>query len=618
MSLRPSVALLVLLNTPWFAQAQSALPSPDPAADSVVITASRSPEAAGNTARPLQLISADEIRSSGAGSLLDVLRTLGGVEVSSSGGMGQPLSVFMRGANSNQTVVLVDGVRISSPTLGTAPLESLPLALIDHIEILPGPSSSLYGADAIGGVIQIFTRSAERSPGATVSLTAGQQGLGQLAGAWAAREGNTDLSLGAQVMSTRGYNITTPANTYSYNPDADGDRNHSLNLRLTQHLSATQQLDLQWLNSSGRIHFDDGAGNSYNDNQTQTLTGHWAGALTPTLQSELRLARAWDNSTTTSSNYPGVTNSVQDEASWLNHLRLAGGSLSAGLEWLQQNVSSDTAYSQTSRHIAGALAGWRAQYGALALQADLRHDQNSQFGGHTTAQLATAWQVDPQWRLRASAGNAFKAPTLNDLYYTDAYGDRGNPALQPELSNNVEVGADWHGAAVDLHATVFDNHLRQLIEWVENPVGSYTYQPVNLARAENLGTTWSAAARLDPATQLAVNLTFQNPKDSTTGAPLQRRAKAFGGLHLSHRSGAWQVGTDLSWVGARYDSSTAIAATRMGGYGLAAVFARWQFAPAWSLEGRIDNLVDKHYTVAQGYVPPGRLGQMTLRWTPQR
>lgn len=607
MSLRPpfALALLPVLFGCASVWAQSAAATD--ASATVVVTGARQPESIVQAVRPVQVLSAEDIAASGVKSLPELLATLGGVEAVANGGMGQTSSVFIRGANSNHTVVLVDGVRIGSATTGAAALESLPLALIDHVEVLPGASSSLYGADAIGGVIQVFTKRAQGKPVAQVAVTAGEQGLAQLAAAYAARHGDTEVSVGANLLRTDGINATTPANTYSYNPDRDGYRNRALQARLAQQLGQGHQVDLQWLRSDGTVHFDDGAtGDSRSVNRTQTLSAHWAGPLGGLAQSEFRLARSWDNMDSAGA-YPYRIGTTQDQAGWLNHVKLGAGQLNLGLEWLHQQVdSNDASFSVTSRDTASALAGWRATYGALAVQADARHDDNSQFGGHPMGQLALAWQASASTRLRAALGTAFKAPTFNDLY--SVWG--ANPDLQPERSTSLELGADWRAGRTTLSATWFDTRVRQLIVLDSNWI------PQNVGRAEIRGLTLTADTMLDSATQLRASLSAQDPKNADTGALLRRRARLFGDINLARQMGDVRVGGALHLSGERYDSTTESPASRMGGYGLVSVFASWQFRPEWSLEGRVNNLADKAYTLAQGYATPGRQAQLTLRWTP--
>lgn len=614
----PVVVAVLACGAPLLAQAQTAsLPS---AAEEVVVTGSRFPESLSTAVRPVRVITAQEIRQSGAATLADALGAVAGVETASIGGPGQPASAFIRGANSGHTVVLVDGVRIGSATTGSVPLESLPLALIERIEVLEGASSSLYGSDAIGGVIQVFTKRTGRTPQASVAATAGEQGLWQLATTYARRMGDTDISLGANLLAAEGIDATTSDNYYS-NPDRDAYRNRALQARVSQQLGGDHQLDLQWLRADATVHFDEGHGptdmaDPYTTTRTQTLAAHWSGPLGGAVRSDLRVARAWDGSRMQSA-YPNHFDTQQDQLSWLNRIALGAGTLVAGLEWLQQSVASDTAYQQTSRHIASGLMGWRATYGATSVQADLRHDHNSQFGGATTAQLGAVWRVSQDLRWRASVGSAFKAPSLNDLYYPDdGSGGGGNANLKPERSRSAELGAEAQLAGVDLAATVFSNRIHDLIQWQPVAPGSYSWTPHNVASAQTQGVTLTAATAFGADTQAKLSLTLQDPKDNDGGYQLMRRAKRYGALHLTHQLGQVQLGSDLHWVGQRFDSATEAADKRMGGYGLVAVFAGWQFRPEWRLEGRVNNLADKAYSQALGYATPGRQAQVTLRWTP--
>ncbi|WP_374584335.1 TonB-dependent receptor domain-containing protein [Ideonella dechloratans] len=610
MFLRTPVALAVALSAPVFVHAQTEgtnLPASD--TTDYVVTASRMPESAAQAVRPVTVITAEDIRQSGVASVTDLLRTLGGVEITQNGGLGSSSSVFIRGANSDHTVVLVDGVRIGSATLGTAAFESIPLALIERIEVLPGPSSSLYGSDAIGGVIQIFTKSAKRSPGASIALTAGSHDLRQATASYAAALGQgTQLSLGLNYLSTDGINATTPDNTYNYNPDRDGLLQRSGQLRLTQQINADHEVGVQWLRSASKGRFDDGPNiDSYSQSVTQTLGAHWNGQLTQSWRSELSVARSQDQSTSYSS-YPGTFNTREDQASWLNRLPAFGGTATVGLEWLKQSVDSTTDYTVDQRTVRSALVGWKGQIGEHSLQADVREDRNSQFGHHTTAQLGWGWQLAQDWRLRAAWGSAFHAPTFNTLYYPGF----GNPDLKPEQSDSYELGLDGKLAGLELGATVFDNHIRDLIDYAPPD-----YLPANVNKARITGLSLKAGgALIDRDTRFKVNLTWQDPKNDETEQLLRRRARVFGGLHLTHSAGPAQIGTDVSWVGRRFDSADQSAGSAMGAYGLVAVFGSWAFTPEWRLEARVNNLGDKHYTTAQGYSAPGREGQVTLRWTP--
>ena len=158
--------------------------------------------------------------------------------------------------------------------------------------------------------------------------------------------------------------------------------------------------------------------------------------------------------------------------------------------------------------------------------------------------------------------------------------------------------------------------LRNLINWVETPPGSWAYVPQNTARASIQGLSLSASGTLPTGTRVRASATVQTPEDSSTGAQLQRRAREFANLHLVQPLGAFSAGGELNYSGARWDSTDESAGTRMGGYSTVALFAGWQWSPNWRLEGRVNNVTDRSYQLAQGYLPPGRSAQITLRWTP--
>jgi len=601
---RCSAALIALSSLPITVHSQ------DNAADTdseYVVTSSRQSEPARESIHPVTVITAQEIRDSGAGSIIDLLRTFGGVEVSTNGGLGQSSDVFIRGANSDHTVVLVDGVRIGSATLGTAPLESIPLDLIDRIEILPGPSSSLYGADAIGGVIQIFTRSAQRSPGMEVDLTGGTYGLIGLDDNWAGKQGGNTFSLAAGALRTRGYDVTTPA-YFGHNPDSDGYANGHVLLNWARTLSTDSEIGASIMRSQGRVRFDDGpVGDSFSDDVTQTVALHWKGRFIDRIASELQAAQATDLSNVVSAAAPGQFNTRQDQISWLNRTGVIGGTATAGLEWLRQSISSTESYARTGRQIPGVLLGWRGKPSGQGIQIDLRHDWNGQFGGYTTGQAAWAAHFTRDWRVRASFGTAFHAPTFNELYFPGF----GNPSLHAERSHSAEVGVDGHWGAIDIVATAFQNRIRDLIDYTPP-----NYIPVNVARARIEGLSLQAQAAPAPATRIRFNATFQQPKDEDTGFRLPRRARAFGGASVTQRFGNFRLGAEWAAVGRRFDSTNEAPDSSMGGYGLVNVFGSWTISPDWKLDLRVDNLTGRDYFTAVSFVPPPRRGQMILRWTP--
>lgn len=602
---RPSpLFLAALCALATSAQAQTTTTDADTPRD-YVVTGARQPQARADVVRPVTVITAQDIRLSGQRSLLEVLQTYGGVEMAANGGLGQTGSLFIRGASSEHTVVLIDGVRIGSATLGTASLDALPLDLIERVEVLQGPSSSLYGSDAIGGVVQIFTKSAERSPGVSLALTGGSNGLSALTGSFIKRYGSTDVALSLGTLHTNGYDVTTPDH-YAHNPDRDGYRTRQGSLRLTHKVNDAHELSAQLMQAHGRSEYDDGATVDALIRQTvQTASTQWRARWSPVWLSELRLARSWDKSESVST-FSGVFNTTQDQLSWQNTLSLGGNTVILGAESLRQAVDSDTNYDVKSRRINSVFGGWRGKLGDHALQADLRHDGNSQFGDHITGQLGWGWQLLPDLRLRAAYGTAFHAPTFNVLYYPFF----GVPTLTPERSRSTEVGADWQLGNTLLGLTWFDNRISDLIIYPPP-----TYVPTNVARARIRGVTATVSSTLASGTRLKASVTAQNPESRDTGYQLQRRSRVYGSASVIHPLGdSTRVGVELTGAGTRYDNATE--SVRMGGYTVVSLFAAHSFSPSWALEGRINNATDKRYELVQNYVPPRANAQLTLRWTP--
>jgi vitamin B12 transporter len=364
----------------------------------------------------LTWIGPDEIASSGVDSLAQLLQRQPGVEIVTEGGPGSTSGVFLRGANSDQTLVLVDGMRIASSTTGTAALEAIPLSQIDHIEILRGPAPSLYGADAIGGVIQIFTRRGTSGLNANASVGYGTYNTTDVT---AGMGGSTDtlrLSVQADARRSNGFNaIANPMNPL-YEPLDDGYREASVSAGGIWTYGADQQLSAQFLRSRLNAQFDDG--DSY-DNRTITTLESWQvtsnNRLTGFWISRLTAGNGSDDSVsnTASGNAPFVTN--QHQYAWQNDFTLPQGLLTVAVERLEERVSADREFRVNERNTDSALAIYQIRAGEQGLQANLRVDDSNQYESHTTGAIEHGYRLSSQWRVTASYGTAFKAPTFNDL-----------------------------------------------------------------------------------------------------------------------------------------------------------------------------------------------------------
>lgn len=587
----------------------NAADTPVYALDEVVVTAARARQPLSSTLQSVTVITSQDVANSGQSTLLGVLQRLGGVEIGANGGAGQPTGVFMRGANSAHTLVLIDGLRVGSATTGTTAFENIPLDQVERIEIVAGPLSGLYGSDAIGGVIQIFTKSASGKPGYALSAGYGTYDTTKVSGSAGYRGADFDVAIAAGYEKSDQFNATRPTIPFNqFNADRDPYRNANVSGRAAYRFGPDAEIGISGFFSEGKTHFDNGP--DTDDVNTQKLSTYAAwlqNRFAPNWQSLLRVGRSIDDIDTTGL-FPSRFRTEQDQATWQNTFDVTGGTLVAGAEYLRQKVSSDTEFTTTSRTIGSAFAGYTGTFGPHGVEAMVRYDDNSQFGGHTTGSLGYGYRVSDALRLRATAGTAFHAPTFNDLYFPFF----GNPDLEAERSRGFDVGADWQVASHKLSATYFQNRISDLIVF-----DLETFLPENLATARIRGGEFRYQGTLLD-TDIRAKLTLQDPVNPDTGALLPRRAKSFGSVDASRSFDAWRFGVELVASGARFDSIDEDPASRMGGYALVNLYASYAFAPGLIAELRWNNVADKDYELAKHYNTAGSNVFVWLRWSPAR
>ena len=584
------------LSIPMIASAAAAL-------EPVVVTGTRTPQQAADALSDIRVIDAEAIERAGPVSLPELLRSLGGVEVAATGGAGQLAGVFVRGSNANHVLVLVDGVRINSATAGTTAFENIPLAQIERIEVLRGPASSLYGADAIGGVIQIFTKRGERRE---AQASIGRWRTHAVSAGYGGRVGSsTELSLQAGSTASRSFSATNAGATSNFDPDADPYRNASFGLALAHAFAPGQRVALRATLSEGRTHYDDfGNTDAVTNQRLASVALESRNTLGPDWQSLLRIARGSDHRHDDAA-FPFFFDTDQDQITWQNDFGALGGRVAAGLEWRRERVASDTAFERTERRTRSLFASYAAAAGVHLAQASLRRDDDSQFDARWTGNLAYGVRVQPALRLSVSVGSAFKAPTFNDLYYPGF----GNAALRPETSRSVEAAARFDDGTHRLSLTAFAISLRDLIQF-----DFASSAPLNVARARNRGVTLAAGLRR-PGWSASAELTHQNPVDSATGDRLPRRARDHGSASFEFTPGGrWSAGVDLVASGERVDNAFAPPAPRLAGYALVHLRSTWTLAPEWTLALHLNNATDARYELVQGYNTPRRSLEVVLAY----
>jgi vitamin B12 transporter len=605
--------LAFALASPTFA----ALADPviaDSAIDSVIVTATRTPQRADELIPDTTVIGSEEIARAGAGSVADLLRRQRGIEIARNGGPGASTSVYLRGANSNQVVVLIDGVRIGSSTTGAASWNPIPLSGIERIEIVYGPLSALYGADAIGGVVQIFTRKNAGQPAFSASAGGGSYGASQYeAGVHGATGGDHGISyaLSGAREDASGFSSTRPGSS-SYNKDDDGYTRNSINGRLAMQLAPGLEAGAQFLKSRLRAQYDSGA-SSYDTRNRQDVDSYAVflnDRILPNWRSSLQAARSYDrlgSYTSAAASGASLIDTRQDETTWQNTLDLDGDTLQILLGHRKEQVlSSSSAALNRARITNSAAAAYDMRRGSHLLDLSLRRD-HSVYGAKTTGAAGYGYEFSRDLRATASIGSSFRAPTYNELYFPGY----GLPTNKPEQGRNLETGVRYRVGGAALQANYYRNRLTDMIVTL-NPcpsrTGSCAYN-VNHALLE--GWSMSADTRVR-GLDLHASVDLQDPRDDTTGKQLARRARRHASLTASHSADRFESGAELQASGSRFDDAANV--NRLGGYGLLNLYTTWRFTPDWSLLVRLDNALDKRYELARNYGTAERSWFAALRY----
>ena len=582
----------------------------------IVVTATRTAQSADATLASVSIITRQDIERLQAQSLPDVLRGVAGLTLSNNGGAGKATSVFLRGTNADHVLVLVDGIRVGSATLGTASFQDIPVQQIERIEIVRGPRASLYGSEAIGGVIQIFTRKGGGALTPSFSATAGSYGtVNGTLGLSGGEQGWFNAKLNQQ--DTSGFNACNGkpspggGGCYVIEPDKDGYRNLSLGLRGGYRFDNGATADFNALQANSTVQTDGSifAGNEAKSAQ-QVLGGSAQFAAAEQWNMTLRAGRSRDDSDLFFNGlYIDRYNTQRDSLTWQNDFALSADQLvSAGLDYQQDRIESLRAYAQTARRNRALFGQYQGSFGAHSLQASLRRDDNQQFGGHNTSGLGYGYAVSDTMRLTASYGTAFKAPTFNQLYYPGF----GSAALRPELSRSIEAGVAGHGTFGKWSLNAYQTDITDLIGFD----ASFTPVNINTARLNGLeGQLQTQFADWD----ISGTLTLQDPRQTSganQGKLLNRRATEAMRIEAARDLGAYRFAGSLYAEGRRFDDLANTGAKRLGGYGLLDVRAEYRIAQGWSMQGRIDNLLDKRYETAQFYNQAGRGLYLTLNYQP--
>ncbi len=557
----------------------------------VIVTATRTAQSIDHLSAASTVFTRQDIERLQVQSVPELLKQATGIDVSESGGPGKSSSIFVRGTGSGHVLVLVDGVRIGSVTLGSAPFSSLPIAQIERIEIVRGSQSSLYGSDAIGGVIQIFTRKGQHKvdnkPSVSIDAGGGSYDTASVSGNVSGKYKQAWYALGASHITTAGFNASS---SKAKDSDRDGYENTSFNARTGYQFNENYSAEVFALRSQGENEFDNNWGSDRNDFVIQNIglsanmqiSDHWLTVI--------KLGESRDESRQPDGDF---FNTRRRMVSLSNKINLGTNhEIIIGSDFRNDHVESSKSFAETDRYDIGGFAEYYGRwFDWVDFNASIRGDEDEQFGSHLTGNSGFRIGLgvsDIDFVANFSSG--YKAPTFNDLYWPNS----GNPNLKPEESTSFEVGLegrhDWGQWMLRAYHTNIDN----LIAWEPDNKGIWHPQNVNKAQIDGIEGEISTQIY---AWNIALNGDVLSPKDRETNQRLSDRAQLHLGVDIYREFfDRLNLGSSLLVAGDRLDGST-----KLHGSVVWDMRAAYQVNNNWTVKGKLNNLLNDQYQSNRGF-----------------
>lgn len=585
------IALAVIANSPIgtaFADNNSD--------ETLVVTASRTTQEKFDVLAPVDVFDREAIDTINPESLAQLLDRVAGISTTTTGTAANNTSLFVRGGNSDHVLVLIDGVRVGSATLGQKGFGDIPVQMIERVEVIRGPRAALWGSDAIGGVIQIFTRKLGAGQG-VAGLEFGSESLWKVHGGFGFGNDQHQYTVAASASKSDGFDVLNPDSNNQ--TDEDGYDKKSFSLNGQSQINDMYRLGLSAQIDKGTTEFDTGFGGDEItfDNHFVQLSNIFALEQATV---ELKLATSADkNHDNADKLFADSTVSrfetERDQVNLMGNMPVNDNlDLTAGIDWYKESVAGHTAYSETERTAKAAYLVGRGEFDRIKLEGSIRRDEIGETEAETTTQFAVGYQFSDNLLVSFSQGSAFKAPTFNDLYWPDNWGSVGNPDLKSELADNQELMLRYRSDAFSAEFSVYQTDYENLIEWQYNPDTQYS-TPTNVANAKIKGAEATVTFTLGQLHN-RVSLAHIDAKNEASGSQLIRRPILTGFYELSYQGEGYDVHFELRHQGKRNDTGG-----RLPGHSVVNLGAGFELTENIDIRAKINNLTDKQYVQAAAW-----------------
>jgi len=593
----------------------------------VVVSAARMDQPLSEVLPSVSVITRQDIDQSQAPSLADLLQGEAGLEFGRNGGPGTATSFFLRGQESKNVVLMVDGVRAQTDGIGALQITDLPLHQIERVEILRGNASALYGESAIGGVIQVFTRQGRGEPKAYGSVSVGSYNTRGINAGYGGSVSGYSFDINAGKTQSDGFSAMNPAQKIGANPDRNGYETQSLAARVEKKVDADLSLGLRLSSRSSAVSYDDTSGvtdthlfKPKNDLMGATIrkafNANWVSTLDAS-RSELSYEDSKNGIAYAAGDHSyknGHFKGTQDALRWFNAYQVAPGSAASfGVEHSDEKFSAigDYAYDM-SRKTTGLFAGLTQKLDRLTAQINVRRDDvkvehadswsaNSNQTSKTTGLLGLGYQLSPDWRVTATTSSGFRAPTASDV--------ASNPLLKPETHQSNEVGAVYAVGDMLARLVYFSTSTHDAVAYDQN------FNVLNIGETRNKGLEATLRGQW-MGNSIKLNAVSQEPWSVSYNEPLARRARQYASIDVSRQVMTYDLGMKIYAAGQRKDSHYS-PGVELAGYSTVAFYVGRKIDDNWTARVRLENAFDKSYQLAYGYNTPGRGLYATLQYSPK-